>query len=113
MQSLAPGSILPKDKSPAYFLGATSAATQNYYQTQMEKDTQPRHNGALKVHLVGGYMRTDWLKSDLNHFEAELKAIKLSIKSPTIDRPEWVKSGKDMVRWIKMKKEGRLNVNEG
>ncbi|PBI78981.1 hypothetical protein A9993_04250 [Rahnella victoriana] len=45
--------------------------------------------------------------------ELDLQVLKKSIESPTTIRPDWVKTGKDFVTWMKMRKGERLNVTKG
>jgi len=51
-------------------------------------------------------MKIFWLDYEKIRLEDDLAFIKKSIESPTVKRPEWVKSGRDFVKWMKMRKEG-------
>ncbi|WP_333890940.1 hypothetical protein [Atlantibacter subterraneus] len=102
MQILAPRST----SSAGGLSGGSSAAILIKYQTQLETANQGRNNRIIKTRIGAPQMKIFWLDYEKIRLEDDLAFIKKSIESPTVKRPEWVKSGRDFVKWMKMRKEG-------
>lgn len=57
-------------------------------------------------------MSPRWHRQPLIGAEFDMTAIRQSIDSGITVRPDWVKNGSDFVRWMKLRKEERLNGNQ-
>lgn len=67
------------------------------------------HSRLLAVNLKGWSMEMKWLTESAINPEFDILAIQQSIDSPTTQRPDWVKTGADFVKWMRIRKEERLN----
>ncbi|CNI79220.1 Uncharacterised protein [Yersinia frederiksenii] len=67
------------------------------------------HTPFLTVNLKGWNMEMKWLTESAINPEFDILVIQRSIDSPTTQRPDWVKTGADFVKWMRIRKEERLN----
>lgn len=113
MRYLAPGSKISPSGEAIGFLGGTSASGKTMYKSQIEHLKEPRHDRIIDTNMSGNVKVINWLNEDEHlRIDMTLNVIKSSIESPTTVRPEWVKSGKDFVRWMQIRRRERIDSGE-